>query len=999
MFLPILYKLKITFMKFFNRVLPFLIIGFVLSFYFFSSSDETQGQNDFSHIYADKDYVEGELIVMLNEGKNIDDLTKSFTDIDLRVKEVLVNHMNIYLLEYDVTRSSAPDALISVLRRSEVAIAQFNHTNVTERQSLNFPNDPRFNEQWDYHNTGQGGGTPGADVKGPAAWSITTGGVTSLGDTIVSAVVDNGFFLTHQDLDFWRNWGEIPANGIDDDGNGYIDDVNGWNAYNNNGTITSQQHGTHVSGTVGAVSNNNVGVAGTNWNVKVMAVQGSSGTESVVVIAYGYVLKQRKIYNQTNGTQGAFVVSTNASFGVDFGNPSNYPLWCAMYDSLGNAGILSAGATMNNNSNVDVTGDVPTACPSDFLISVTNTTNLDVKNSSAAWGPTTIDIGAPGTAILSTNPSNAYGTSTGTSMASPHVAGAVALMFAGAGSNFIQLGRTQPDSLARYFKHVMLSTVDTLPSLTGIIVSNGRLNLYKAVNKVKIVPVPVLNPFNLQSPSPGTTITTYPLSGINYTFTWDTSATGAEYKFVFGSPTIATRKIQVPVGTNSITFTSGQLDNILSGLGVSQGSSMAGQWTAWATRQLPTVDSLAAANGPRTLTFARGVPPLTAFNLSSPPNNFTLHTTSTDFTSQNFNWTKSGQGVKYKWMFASPDFSSPGNIKRIYESANSGFDSTVGIRKSALDSLAASLGASNTDSIQGQWRIYAYSAGDSLSSAQTHNITLRRLPIFTITIGTGTSQEAYPLDRYFNYMRWQGLWTNSELNNFTGNILKIRFYQNNSVSDNMQNVKIWMMETPQSTLPTGNWDSTGMSLVYSGNVQTMSSPGWLEINLTTPFSHTAGNNLMISCTRDFQQYITSYPQFAYTSTPTYLSRRNRSDTQYPVSLTQSFLRGNIQIEYTTATGIEGNLTLGVPNVYTLGQNYPNPFNPSTKINFGIPRSGLVTIKVYDLLGKEIATLINEEKQAGYYDIEFNASHLASGAYFYRIQSNDFVETRRMMLIK
>jgi hypothetical protein len=527
--------------------------------------------------------------------------------------------------------------------------------------------------------------------------------------------------------------------------------------------------------------------------------------------------------------------------------------------------------------------------------------------------------------------------------------------------------------------------------------STGNYQLWTAYIQLATYP---LNTFNLQTPSPGTTITTYPNSTTSYTFNWDTSASTASYKWIFGNPTPVPRKITLNAGSNSLTVTSDQLDQILAGLGVAQGGSLAGQWDVWAFRNnLPQNDSMKAANGPRTLTLTRGIPPLTAFNLSSPPNNFTLHTTSTDFTSQNFNWTKSGQGVKYKWMFASPDFSSPGNIKRIYESANSGFDSTVGIRKSALDSLAASLGASNTDSIQGQWRIYAYSAGDSLSSAQTHNITLRRLPIFTITIGTGTSQEAYPLDRYFNYMRWQGLWTNSELNNFTGNILKIRFYQNNSVSDNMQNVKIWMMETPQSTLPTGNWDSTGMSLVYSGNVQTMSSPGWLEINLTTPFSHTAGNNLMISCTRDFQQYITSYPQFAYTSTPTYLSRRNRSDTQYPVSLTQSFLRGNIQIEYTTATGIEGNLTLGVPNVYTLGQNYPNPFNPSTKINFGIPRSGLVTIKVYDLLGKEIATLINEEKQAGYYDIEFNASHLASGAYFYRIQSNDFVETRRMMLIK
>src|SRR4029453_5488552 len=90
---------------------------------------------------------------------------------------------------------------------------------------------------------------------------------------------------------------------------------------------------------------------GIKWNVKIMAVMGSSGTEAVVVRAYGYCLKQRKVYDQTNGQRGAFVVVTSSSFGVDYGQPANYPLWCAFYDSLGNAGILSAGATANLNIN------------------------------------------------------------------------------------------------------------------------------------------------------------------------------------------------------------------------------------------------------------------------------------------------------------------------------------------------------------------------------------------------------------------------------------------------------------------------------------------------------------------------------------------------------------------------------------------------------------------------------------------------------------------------
>ncbi|MFC2093914.1 S8 family serine peptidase [Bacteroidota bacterium] len=468
-------------MKFKSTIIFTIALVAVLALILSFNSKSSTGQNNLQTYYDDKNYVEGELIVMLDKNVDAEQFTSNFEDINLRPKQVLFQDYNIWLLEYDKSKSEPVDALLSVMRKNEVKVVQFNHY-ISLRQS--FPNDAQFANQWNMHNTGQSGGTPDADIDAPEAWDIATGGVTSLGDSVVVAVIDGGFYLAHQDLNFWRNWEEIPGNNIDDDGNGYIDDVNGWNAYNNNGNITSSSHGTHVSGTVGAVGNNTLGVTGVNWNVKVMAVQGSSSSEATVVAAYGYVLKQRLIYNQTNGLHGAFVVSTNSSFGVNYGQPSNYPLWCAFYDSLGNAGILSAAATMNIHANVDVTGDIPTACPSDFLISVTNTTRYDVKNSGAAYGLTTIDIGAPGTSILSTTPSNNYGNSTGTSMASPHVAGTVGLMFGAANSNYIQFGRTQPDSLAKLFKHYMLISVDSLASLQGLILTGGRLNLHKTLQKV-----------------------------------------------------------------------------------------------------------------------------------------------------------------------------------------------------------------------------------------------------------------------------------------------------------------------------------------------------------------------------------------------------------------------------------------------------------------------------------------------------------------------------------
>ncbi|HCA83209.1 MAG TPA: hypothetical protein DEP18_05430 [Flavobacteriales bacterium] len=441
-------------------------------------------------VKSQENIVPGQVMVMLHHQESpsafVERLNALYPGIAFRVEQVLSSDINIHLLRFNDLQYSHTEALNAVVRDKATALAQFNHMNVTLRDTC--PNDPSFGNQWAFYNNGSNGGSGTSDIEACNAWSVGRGGLTAQNDRIVVAVIDGGFDLNHPDISYYVNPGEIPGNSIDDDNNGYVDDVNGWNASNNNANVQGgswESHATHVSGTVGAKGGNSTGVTGVNWDVDILPIKGSSGNESIVVAAYSYVLKMRRTYNTTNGAEGAFVVSTNSSFGVDLGNPANYPIWCAMYDTLGKEGILSATATANANYNVDTQGDIPTACPSNWMISVTNTRSDDSK-ATAGYGATTIDLGAPGTNIYSTTMNGNYGNMSGTSMATPHVAGTIALMWSVACTQLITDYKNDPDALALQMKSYLLNDgVDSVFALQNITVTGGRLNLYKALLAVQ----------------------------------------------------------------------------------------------------------------------------------------------------------------------------------------------------------------------------------------------------------------------------------------------------------------------------------------------------------------------------------------------------------------------------------------------------------------------------------------------------------------------------------
>ena len=313
------------------------------------------------------DPVPGQLIVRLREGRGPATFIREF-DAGRRVAARLslgrpvARRFNVHLLRFDPT-SGAPESLLARVRaHPDVLAAQFNY----EVQFRALPDDPEFERQWGLR-------TIGAD----RVWEISTGGRSARGDDIVVAVLDNGFDIDHEDVrdNIWVNRGEVPGDGIDNDGNGLVDDVRGWNFIDTSAVHRVDQHGHSVAGIIGARGNNGIGVSGVNWNVRLMVLDIRFVDQ--IIAAYEYVFDQRDRYNKSRGREGAFVVATNASFGQSRTFCDEQPVWGGMYDLLGEAGILTAAGAANNAWDIEEEGDMPTTCPSDYLLAVLNTNQDD----------------------------------------------------------------------------------------------------------------------------------------------------------------------------------------------------------------------------------------------------------------------------------------------------------------------------------------------------------------------------------------------------------------------------------------------------------------------------------------------------------------------------------------------------------------------------------------------------------------------------------------------
>lgn len=445
------------------------------------------------------DHVLGEVIIQMEYGQDIRSFLKEWSKTgrdanEIRISRELSPPLRIWLVEFDYASFNEQEVLYQIRQTRGVELAQFNHLG-DYRQTV--PDDPAFAQQWMWNNIGQSGGMEDSDIDVDLVWDLTTGGLTADGQEIVVCVIE-GANRNHPDLqgNLWVNEAEIEGDGIDNDNNGYIDDYDGWHVNTNTDNIDPANHGTFVSGIVGAKGNNGAFVAGVNWDVKIMHVDFNGVSEANSVAAYTYPLLMRRKYNETGGQEGAFVVATNASWGIDGGNPDNAPIWCALYDTLGQAGILNCGATTNQNQNIDIIGDLPTACSSEFMISVTATNDEDERTFSG-FGIEHVDVGAPGEDVISINLNGGPGNSSGTSFASPTVAGIIALMYAAPCSSIGAQALGAPQATAEMIRDAIYNTVDTIPSLQDEIRFGGRVNAFASMQAILQSCGPCPGPFGL----------------------------------------------------------------------------------------------------------------------------------------------------------------------------------------------------------------------------------------------------------------------------------------------------------------------------------------------------------------------------------------------------------------------------------------------------------------------------------------------------------------------
>jgi hypothetical protein len=556
-----------------------------------------------------------------------------------------------------------------------------------------------------------------------------------------------------------------------------------------------------------------------------------------------------------------------------------------------------------------------------------------------------------------------------------------------------------------------------------------------------------LNPFNLQAPNAGTIVESFPGSDTPVSFTWDTSSASATYRWVFGT-SLPTQLLSVARNKNYWNTTLGELDEILADAGLASGQSWVGSWDVWAYRNnAPDFDTLSSANGPRTLTLKRGVPALGAFHLMVPQNNYTLVTSPFNHSTVENKWSKSGEGAKYMWIFGVPTIATP---TAMFWSDNNGFDTTLTMINSNIDRMLSDGGILPGQSLVGEWAVYAFGGNDSLKSVETYSLTLMRqgrgdiliaydssvaaslvsrdsvannLSNMGITFdlqnrGTNANGLPFAMDDYQTVI-WLGQGTSVAS---TAQVASIKDWLNSGTSTNKKRLIIyaedigWQFGRTGSTFLDLEFCNTYLGFHYwadrphgtaahgligmeiNSGIADSTIGTWPDVlgayegeNTTPLYQHRVlvGTDSLNAIGHVTDNFVTA------TFGDDIRSLRSAEDSPEG-SPVERFVRG--AIDWVNLVGVIER-TDNTPKAFALDQNYPNPFNPTTKISFSLPANEFVSLKIFDVLGREVETLVSGEQTAGSYSVEFDASRFTSGMYFYRLTAGKFSETKKMLLVK
>ncbi len=417
-----------------------------------SAQSTSQVYNKLRELPKGKKFVKNRLLIKLKNS-----VSRSVV-LDLKTR---FNARTLHRYRYtdtelwSISDMTVEEAIQSVYEDDNVLYAEPDY----EVQAIDIPDDPSFSSLWGMHNTGQTGGTADADIDAMEAWDLSTDS-----RNIVVGIIDTGIDYNHEDLsnNIWVNDDEIPDNGLDDDGNGYVDDVYGWDfVYDDNDPMDGHNHGTHVAGTVGAEGDNGIGVAGVTWNVQLMALKflndGGSGSTSDAIEAIEYAI--------ANGAN-----LTNNSWGGGGRSRALRDVILAAHE----ANQLFVAAAGNSGDDNDFSPHYPSSYNVRNIISVAATDHNDQLADFSNYGATTVDLAAPGVSVLSSVPGNGYSSFNGTSMASPHVAGAIALAWG-----------QSPYLSNMEIKELLFETVDPIAAVASNTVTGGRLNVHELVRNTQ----------------------------------------------------------------------------------------------------------------------------------------------------------------------------------------------------------------------------------------------------------------------------------------------------------------------------------------------------------------------------------------------------------------------------------------------------------------------------------------------------------------------------------